>query len=361
MADIHSKVDFNIIRYANCWEDADVLLNALQLPKDKRVFCIASAGDNAFSLLTTNPSAVVAADISLQQLYLVALKRAAFVALSYADVLSFLGINDNADRLMLYKKVSQYLSQEEKKFWNNHVQLINAGVVYCGKFEQYFYKFRKYLLPFTHSKNEIEQLLLEKTGEEQFMYFHEKWNNLRWKLLMNVFFSKHVLGKYGRDPEFLRHVNISVPSYIRSRADEHLSSAYCQTNYFLRMILTGSYSPDNLPHYLRKENFGKIRNNIGKLQLIHADANTAIRQSPYDAYCLSNIFEYVSAGDFTMLVQDWHGFMPDKALLAFWNLMAPRSFSEVAPDKYIYVAKSDAFHQTDKGFFYSRFLLEEKI
>jgi S-adenosylmethionine-diacylglycerol 3-amino-3-carboxypropyl transferase len=313
------------------------------------------------SLLTTNPSAVVATDISLPQLHLVALKRAAFETLSYADMLSFLGINDNTDRLMLYRKVSCHLLPQEKIFWDNQTQLINTGIIYCGKFEQYFSKFRKYLLPFTHSKNEIEHLLSEKTAGQQRQYFHEKWNNRRWKILMNIFFSKYVLGRYGRDPEFLKHVNISVPSYIRSRANEHLSSICCQTNYMLRMILTGRYSSVSLPHYLRRENFEKIRNNIGKLQLLHADANTAIRQSSYDVYCFSNIFEYISAEDFALLSQDWYACIPNTAKLAFWNLMAPRSFSEVAPDKYIYEAKSKVFHQIDKGFFYSRFLIEERI
>ncbi|MGV2481690.1 UNVERIFIED_CONTAM: DUF3419 family protein, partial [Salmonella enterica subsp. enterica serovar Weltevreden] len=42
-------VDFNLIRYANCWEDADILSEALDIPTGKRILSIASAGDNSFS------------------------------------------------------------------------------------------------------------------------------------------------------------------------------------------------------------------------------------------------------------------------------------------------------------------------
>ena len=44
-------LDIPIIRYANCWEDASVLLQALNIGPGKRYISIASGGDNTFSLL----------------------------------------------------------------------------------------------------------------------------------------------------------------------------------------------------------------------------------------------------------------------------------------------------------------------
>ena len=72
MNDVHGElvdeVDFTIIRYAQCWEDADVVLEALQVQPGDVCLSIASAGDNTLSLLAKNPSQLVAIDLSASQL-----------------------------------------------------------------------------------------------------------------------------------------------------------------------------------------------------------------------------------------------------------------------------------------------------
>ena len=50
---IERRASFDLIRYANCWEDADVLLDALQPKPGDRILSIASAGDNSLSLLAS--------------------------------------------------------------------------------------------------------------------------------------------------------------------------------------------------------------------------------------------------------------------------------------------------------------------
>ena len=48
-----ARTDFSILRYAQCWEDADVLLAALEPRPEHSVLSIASAGDNTLSLLAS--------------------------------------------------------------------------------------------------------------------------------------------------------------------------------------------------------------------------------------------------------------------------------------------------------------------
>ena len=63
MADrIEDRARFDLVRYANVWEDAEVLVAALRRP-GRRILSIASAGDNAFALLAAGAE-VVAADLS---------------------------------------------------------------------------------------------------------------------------------------------------------------------------------------------------------------------------------------------------------------------------------------------------------
>src|SRR5450432_1124947 len=99
--DLTNKVDFTIIRYANCWEDADILLQGLSPAEGNKILSIGSAGDNSFSLLTTNPEIVVAIDINKIQLYVIELKKAAIKKLNYEEALQFLGFTFCEKRIEL--------------------------------------------------------------------------------------------------------------------------------------------------------------------------------------------------------------------------------------------------------------------
>ena len=86
------KVAFDLIRYANCWEDPEVLLQGLNAPPGSKILSVGSAGDNSFSLLTTDPELVVAVDVNQIQLHLIELKKVCFAQLSHAEMICFLGI-----------------------------------------------------------------------------------------------------------------------------------------------------------------------------------------------------------------------------------------------------------------------------
>jgi len=61
-SEIGKKADFSLIRYAQCWEDADVLLEALDIRPGHVCLSIASGGDNTLALLSRRPERVLAVD-----------------------------------------------------------------------------------------------------------------------------------------------------------------------------------------------------------------------------------------------------------------------------------------------------------
>src|SRR5437773_3458117 len=64
---IEERARFGYVRYANCWEDANVLCDALEPAPGKRILSIASGGDNSFAL-AADGAHVVAVDLSEAQL-----------------------------------------------------------------------------------------------------------------------------------------------------------------------------------------------------------------------------------------------------------------------------------------------------
>ena len=147
----------NDILYSLCWEDPNILLQALKISRKDNVLSIASGGENIFAILLKNPAKVVAIDNNSYQIYLVKLKIAAIKALGFQEFIQFLGFNSSISIIQSFEKCKRYLSKEELNYWENNTKIINNGIVHCGKFEKYLYQFRKYVLPLVLSKKEIKK------------------------------------------------------------------------------------------------------------------------------------------------------------------------------------------------------------
>jgi len=353
------KVAFDLIRYANCWEDADILLKGLSAKPGGRILSIGSAGDNSFSLLLTDPEMVVAVDVNPVQLWLIELKQQAIAQLDYEDVLAFLGFRPSKERLILFNHIKSALSKECRAYWELQKDTLQAGVISQGKFEGYFQFFARRILPWIHSRKQVEELLRPKSVDEQEQFYEKYWNTWRWRFFFKLFFSRYVMGKYGRDPEFLKEVEVSVGKTIYAKAGAHLRTVNAQRNYFLRYTLTGSFG-DLLPHYLQPEHFRIIQTRINRLQLCQGFAEDAIRIHGTFTYMnLSNIFEYMNPELFQKTASQLIEAMEPGGRLAYWNLMVPRRISAQFPDKVEYLETlSKRLTASDNGFFYQQFIAD---
>ncbi|MFI0459233.1 MAG: DUF3419 family protein, partial [Candidatus Thiodiazotropha endolucinida] len=77
-SEVAARADFSQIRYAQCWEDADILVEALGVDRGGVCLSISSAGDNALALLGAGAEQVVALDLNPAQLACLALRVAAY-------------------------------------------------------------------------------------------------------------------------------------------------------------------------------------------------------------------------------------------------------------------------------------------
>ncbi|MFN8359172.1 MAG: DUF3419 family protein [Candidatus Kapaibacterium sp.] len=350
-------VNHDYIRYANCWEDADILLSALKVTTSDRVISIGSAGDNAFSLLSCSPEIVVAVDINSAQLQVIALKKAAFRGLGYDEFVEFLGFRPSERRLEYFQRIKQYLSAEALEFWENRSAEIEQGIIYQGKFEKYFGVFRTKILPLIHSKRTVRQLFEPKTAVKQDEFYTSVWNSMRWRLLFSLFFSRFVLGRLGRDPEFLKEVDGSVSQFIFANAERHLRSVACLGNYYLHFILTGTYGTF-LPHYARPENFDIIKSRLDNLVIYHGLIDDALEKyGSFSVFNLSDIFEYMSPAIFASVTERLVRSSMMNARYAYWNLMVDRRMSRIHSDLQ-HSPDSILLHAQDKCFFYNAFILD---
>jgi S-adenosylmethionine-diacylglycerol 3-amino-3-carboxypropyl transferase len=350
------------LRYAQCWEDADILLEALDIQPGFRCLSIASAGDNTLAMLSKAPSEVVAIDLSPAQLASLELRVAAFRELRHDELLVLIGSVEGDNRLALYDRCRRQMSRAARAFWDERRGLIQDGVGSAGQLERYFGKFRTRVLPLIHSHHRVEQLLTHRSALERERFYSSDWNNLRWRVLFRLFFSRVVASRLGRDPEFFRFVEGNVAGRILERLRYALTKLDPASNPYIYWMFAGQHTGGALPFTLRPENFEAIRANLDRLQWRCCSLERFLESSPgsFDAFNLSDIFEYVSPAYYEALLRLIIRAARLKARLAYWNLFVPRSRPEsMAGSLKSLTDRSHELFARDKAFFYSTFVVEE--
>jgi len=359
-AAIGERAAFDFIRYASVWEDADVLCEALApVARGGRLCSVASAGDNVLALLTLDPAEVVAVDLSPAQLACLELRLAAFRRLEHEDVVAFLGVAGSATRARTYAGLRADLSQGARAFWDAHPAEIAGGAIHAGKFERYFGLFRRRLLPLVHSGRTIDALCRAKPIEAQREFYAHRWDTWRWRALFRMFFSRAVMGRLGRDPEFFAAVEGPVADRILERSRWALTELPVATNPFLTYIMTGSFSPAALPRYLRPAHAAEIRARLDRVRLIEGAVEQAI-DGRFDGFNLSDVFEYMSPDEHGRCYEAILGHARAGARIVYWNMLAPRG----RPESQAHRARPLAdlardLHARDRAWFYQRLLVDE--
>jgi len=364
MTEAAAHADFSSIRYAQCWEDADVLVKALAPEPGHICLSIASAGDNALALLSRAGVRVVAVDLNAAQLACLELRGAAYRELEHAEMLELIGSRPSSRRAALYARCRKLLSASASAFWDRHPREISSGVGGAGKFEHYFKLFRTRILPLVHSRRRVAQLLAGGDPARRELFYSRQWDTWRWRLLFRFFFSRFLMGRLGRDPAFFRYVEGGVAGRILARTRYALTALDPAANPYLQWILTGTHTTA-LPFALRPENFDSIRRNLDNLEWRHGSIEEYLAAHPdvrIDRFNLSDIFEYMSPENYRRLLERLLAASRPGARLVYWNMLAPRSRPESLTGRLRPMTElANQLFLQDKAWFYSRLVIEEVI
>ncbi len=367
--DIGHRADFSRVRYAQVWEDADVLLEGLAVRPGDRCLAIASAGDNALALLTARPAEVVAVDLSAAQLACLALRVAAYRTLRYGELLELIGSRPSPDRAALYARCRPVLDATARTFWDTRPHDVEGGIGRAGKFERYFGWFRRVVLPLTQRKAHVRTLIrggadVGATEAARRVWYDRHWDHARWRLFFRAFASRAVLGRLGRDPRFFDQVEGRVADRLLARIRQVVTATDPAENPYLQWILAGTHTTA-LPLALRAEHFDTIRDGLDRLSWRQASLETVLEEAgenSFDRFALSDVFEYVPEEHYRRLLEQIAAAGRPGARLAYWNLLAPRRRPDELAQKIGALDElSRQLHARDKAPFYGGFVVEEVL
>ena len=188
-----ARADFSAIRYAQVWEDADVLLAALDVQPGDVCVSIASAGDNALALLTSRPARVVALDLSPAQLACLELRVAAYRDAHHRELLELIGSRPSARRARAVRALPAGAGRRGPRVLGPPAaRRSKRGIGSAGKFERYFALFRKRVLPLVHRRRTVARACCSREPRGQAAAFYDgRWDTWRWRLLFRAVLLAH--------------------------------------------------------------------------------------------------------------------------------------------------------------------------
>ncbi len=345
----------NKIYYSQCWEDPFVLAEGLAIGENDTVLSVTSGGCNTLTLLLDNPNHVVAVDVNSAQNYLLELKMAAIRSLQHDELLAFLGVQESKDRISVYKSIEVKLSQEARTWWDANCNLIEMGILHCGKFEKYFGFFRNTIMPLVHSRRTIRELFRKKSRQEQELFYQNNWNTWRWRLIFKIFFSKTIMSRASRNPHLFEYVRMGNISDYYFKKAEQVFRLDPSMNFFLQYIFLGNYLPDSLPPYLRKGNVEKIKSKLDRIDIVSADVGSFLGRSAekFSKFNLSNIFESLSVEETNEIFQSLVSNAKKGSRAVYINHLVERSYDASMTNMTV-LSNEALITSKNLGFFYKK-------
>ncbi len=354
------QVALSSLVFTQNWEDPESDHLALQIQSGDSVLAITSGGCNVLGFLLFDPQVIYSIDINEAQSHMLGLKIAAIKALSFEEFNAFAGLAPMENRLIIYEKLTPFLQQDARDFWSRNQNVISRGFIMHGKFEG-FIKLAGKFLKLLQGKRKVLGLFTEKSKEEQEKYFDEVWNTRRFHLLFKVLFNKRMLARRGLVADYF-HFDDGSKSFAESfykRSRKAFRDIPIKGNYFLSLYLLGKYrNQDEVPKYLKKENFDVIKSRLDRIRIVTDEAQNWLDDAPeksINCFALSNICELMSEKDTHRLFSAVKRTARRGARVIFRNLMIPREVPDSLKNQIVKDESLSRFiYDNDRSFVYGK-------
>jgi S-adenosylmethionine-diacylglycerol 3-amino-3-carboxypropyl transferase len=309
--------------YNTCWEDPRLDRKMLQLDEDSNVVMLTSAGCNALDYLLDAPSQVHCVDVNPAQNSLLNLKKALFQHGNYSLLWDFFGEGQKAGADVLYQRNLRWLlPPADQRYWDDHISYFTASPTgssfyYKGTSGKVAMMFRNRIQR-KGLKHNVTQLLNAQSIKEQVYYFDEVepliWNGFhKWLIGNNATMS--MLGVPAVQRNMIEQEYDGILDFIRQSLRRVFTELSIQNNYFWRVYLTGSYTRDCCPNYLRKNYFSLLQKRVANIQTHTASLVQFLKQHPgtYSHFILLDHQDWMADAKPKKLAEEWQYILDNAA------------------------------------------------
>ena len=304
--------------YNTCWEDPRLDREALKLGPDDTVLVITSAGCNALDYALTEPRQIYAVDMNPRQNALLELKLSAIRHLDFESFFDMFGTGSIPNAHKLYAdKLRGSLSSWSQQYWDRWIKFFEPdrrrSFYFCGTSGRFAWLINFYIDRIVKLRPYVNELLEANNVGEQREIYNSK--------VRDRFWTKSIRYAMGRDTtlsmlgvpraqreEVERHYDGGIAGFARDCVESVMAHLPLVDNYFWRVYLTGRYTHDCCPEYLRPENFTRLKEGlVDRVNVITCSVQSFLETCPerISRFVLLDHMDWMSGRYFDLLEAEW--------------------------------------------------------
>ena len=317
--------------YNTCWEDPAVDRQALELGPDDTVLVITSAGCNALDYALQGPRRIHAIDANPRQNALLELKLAGIRRLEFDDFFALFGKGFHPHAQRLYRGLLRpELSTFARIYWDRRINW------FCSRHGSFYFHglagfvargFRSYFRLRPQLARPIAELFAADSLELQRDLYEKRIAGELWTPVINWVLNRQLtMSLLGVPHPQRRLVQKQHPDGVAGFIREAIEYVFCnlpvRDNYFWRVYLTGSYTRECCPNYLKEEHFAALKGGlVDSIRTQSCTVTEFLQQGgePITRFVLLDHMDWMSSYYPAALVEEWNAILeraaPDARLL----------------------------------------------
>ena len=302
----------------NCaWEDPRIDRELMQLDAESSVVMITSAGCNSLDYLLDNPAKIHAIDVNHRQNALLELKMALIQRNEFDDLFEMFGIGSHMNYTAIYQSVRAQLSESGQGFWDRRIGFFNPKSLkktfyYHGTSGVAAWVMGNALFRLRPNIKNFAVCLLDAKSLEEQRQAYELIEGEIWGKFTNWLIRQPALMTLlGVPRPQIKLIEDSYPGgltgYVKDKLKHVMTELPIEDNYFWRVYITGSYTLNCCPNYLRSENQGVLRERMDRLKPYTGTVANFLRENPgcYSHYVLLDHQDWLAWNDPVALREEW--------------------------------------------------------
>lgn len=310
----------NNLVYNTCWEDPRLDRQALELTAQDRLLVITSAGCNALDYLLCGVGHVYAVDMNPRQNALLELKVSALRHLPYDQLFAMFGQGHLPGAEAVYAaKLRQSLSSTSRKYWDRWIRFFDhpkKSFYFRGTSGAFAHMVGSYVNKVARCRTEIQELLDAPTLQDQQALYPKLKEKIWSKTLQFAMNRDSTLSLLGVPKAQRKQIDEQYPGgivkFIEDSLDAVFSQIPLQDNYFWRVYITGSYTPNCCPEYLKPHNHEKLRDGYLDRLTIQTDSVEGFlrkHNGQISRFVLLDHMDWLSDHYFPFLESEWQAIL----------------------------------------------------
>jgi len=308
----------NRLIYNTCWEDPRIDRQLLQLGAESKIVVITSAGCNVLDYLLDDPEEIHAVDMNYRQNALLELKMAMVAVRDFKDLFAMFGGGGCDHYQEIYRSVRERLSPPAQNFWDRKITYFSGrgwrrSFYWRGAAGDFAWVFRLLVLGKCKNGQTVVNALLDSETLEAQTYYYQPLEKKLWnKTVSWLIRQPWCMALVGVPQPQIDLLNRTHPEGLGGFVQEKLRKVMTETpirdNYFWRVYLNGSYTPECCPNYLKAENFEKLKSNIPKVKLHSRTITDFLTNHPgsYTHFILLDHQDWLAWHNPQDLEEEWH-------------------------------------------------------